>query len=158
MEKKLMDRGFQDPSTHPDINLDKMASFRIDGKQWMVSITPKHVRISCPTLDTTYSIDTSLTPNNLEYDEVEGYTCGMDMTEYIFRGTNNTTMTINWSVPRVDHPDYHILKECASVELSGNGFRSQNPLPVVIARAIPLIVKREYDAMEKLGAYLITRV
>jgi hypothetical protein len=135
-----------------------MASFRIDGKQWMVDVTPKHVRISCPTLDTTYSIDTSLTPNNLEYDEVEGYTCGMDMTEYIFRGANNTTMTINWSVPRRGHPDYHMLKECASVELRGNGIRSQTLIPVVIARAIPIIVKREYDAMERLGAYLITRV
>jgi hypothetical protein len=134
-----------------------MASFRIDGKQWMVSITPKHVSISCPTLDTTYSISTPDT-HDLEYDEVEGYTCGMDMTEYIFRGVNNTVMTINWSVPRRGHPDYHMLEECASVELSGNGFRSQNPLPVVIARAIPLIVKREYDAMEKLGAYLITRI
>jgi len=135
-----------------------MASFRVDGKQWMVDVTPKHVRISCPVLDTSYSIDTSLTHHDLEYDEVEGYTCGMDMTEYIFRGANNTAMTINWSVPRRGHPDYHMLKECASIELRGNGIRSQTSIPVVIARAIPLIVKREYDAMEKLGAYLITRV
>jgi hypothetical protein len=135
-----------------------MASFRVDGNQWMVSITSKHVSISCPALDTTYRLDTSLTPHNIVYDEVEGYTCGMDMTEYIFRAPNEARMCINWSVPREDHPDYHMLKECASVELSGNGFRSQNPIPVVIARAIPLIVNGESDAMEKLGAYLITRI
>ena len=135
-----------------------MASFRVDGKQWMVDVTPKRVSISCPVLGTSYSIDTSLTHHDLEYDEVEGYTCGMDMTEYIFRGANNTAMTINWSVPRRGHPDYHMLKECASVELRGNGIRSQTSIPVVIARASPLIVKHEYDAMEKLGAYLITRV
>jgi hypothetical protein len=135
-----------------------MASFRVDGKQWMVSVTPKHVSISCPTLDTTYSIDTSLTHHDLEYEEVEGYTCGMDMTEYIFRGANNTVMTINWSEPREDHPDYHMLKECASVELSGNGIRSQTPIPVVIARAIPLLVERAYDEVRELGGYLITRV
>jgi len=135
-----------------------MASFRVDGNQWMVSVTPKHVNISCPLLNTTYNIDTSLTHHDLEYDEVEGYTCGMDMTEYVFRDFRGTTLTINWSVPREDHPDYHMLKECASVELSGNGIRSQNPIPVVIARAIPLIVKGAYDELKELGAYLITRV
>jgi hypothetical protein len=156
MAKKLTRHGFQDTSTHPDFNLDKMASFRVDGNQWMVSITPKHVSISCPLLNTTYSIDTSLTSHNLEYDEVEGYTCGMDMTEYVFRGPNEARMCINWSVPREDHPDYHMLKECASVELSGNGFRSQNPIPVVIARAVPLIMKGAYNELKELGSYLIT--
>ena len=135
-----------------------MASFRVDGKQWMVSITPKHVSISCPALDTTYRLDTSLTPHNLEYDEVEGYTCGVDMTEYNFRAPNESRMCINWSVPREDHPDYHMLKESASVELSGNGIRSQNPIPVVIARAVPLMMKGEYNELKKLGAYLITNM
>lgn len=135
-----------------------MASFRVDGKQWTVSITTKHVSINCPALDTTYSINTSLTHDDLEYDENEGYTCGMDMTEYIFRDFRGTTLTINWSVPCEDHPDYHMLEECASIELRGNGFRSQNPLPIVIACAIPLIVNHEYDKIKELGGYLITRI
>ena len=128
---------------------DFSCSFRIDGKQWCVGINKNFVDIRCDALSTVAQLDC----DGITYDEAEGYTCGMDMTEYIFRGSNDITMTINHSVPREGHPDFDILEESGSVEVSGNGHLSRNSIPVVVARAIPLIVKGEYDDVERLGEY-----
>lgn len=126
-------------------------SFRVDGKQWCVSIKRDFIDIRCGSTVAQLDCDT------ITYDEAEGYTCGMDMTEYIFRGSNGITMTINHSVPREGHPDFDILEESGSVEVSGDGHLSRIPIPVVVARAIPFIVKGEYGGVERLGAYLISR-
>lgn len=125
-------------------------SFRVDGKQWSVSIKRDFVDIRCDALATL----AQLSCDNITYDEAEGYTCGMDMTEYIFRGSNGVTMTINHSVPREDHPDFDVLEESGSIEMSGADHVSRIPIPVVVARAIPFIVKGDYDGVTELGSYL----
>lgn len=125
-------------------------SFRVDGKQWSICIKKDFVDIRCDALATI----AQLSCNTITYEEEEGYTCGMDMTEYIFRGSNGVTMTVNLSEPREGHPDFDTLEENAIVEISGEGHLSRNPIPDVVARAIPLIVRGEYDSLERLGAYL----
>jgi hypothetical protein len=125
-------------------------SFRVDGKQWSICIKRDFIDIRCDALSTVAQLDCE----TITYDDADGYTCGMDMTEHIFRGSNGITMTINHSVPREDHPDFHILEENASIEMSGNGHLSRNPIPVAVARAIPHIIMGEYDRVTDLGAYL----
>jgi hypothetical protein len=127
---------------------DYSCSFKVDDKQWSVRIKSDFVDIRCGSTVAQLS-------DTIVYDEVEGYTCGMDMTEYIFRGSNGVTITINHSEPREEHSDFDILTESGSIEISGNGHLSRNPIPVVVARAIPLIVKGYYDSVERLGAYLV---
>jgi hypothetical protein len=126
---------------------DFSCSFRVHGKQWCVRIKRDFVDIRCDALSTV----AQLSCDGITYDEAEGYTCGMDMTEYIFRGSNGITMVVNHSAP---HEDYDPDEETGSVEVSGNGHLSRNSIPAVVAQAIPFIVKGNYDIVMKLGAYL----
>lgn len=132
---------------------DFSCSFRVDGKQWSVRIKRDFIDIRCDALSTV----AQLYCDTITYEEEGGYTCGMDMEEYIFRGSNGVTITVNLSEPRKGHLDFDILEENASVEVRGNGHLSRIPIPVVVARAIPHIVKGSYEEAERLGAYLIKR-
>lgn len=139
------------------IPYDYSCSFRIDDDQWMLRISPRFIDISCPALSLSANIDVSTADGGaITYEENQGYTCGADATEAVFKANDGTTMYVirHMYLDPEEAPNHQTLH--ARIEITTGNMRCRIPIPFVIARAVSYIAEGQQDAVRDLGAYLIT--
>jgi hypothetical protein len=143
-------------STMAAIPYDYSCSFRIDGDQWMLRISPSFIDISCPVLSISASIDVSTADGGaITYEENQGYTCGAAATEAVFKASDGTTMHVIRHIYLNPEETSNTQSLHSRVEISTGNMRCRIPIPFVIARAVSYIAEGQQDAVRDLGAYLI---